>query len=634
MSSSPSQAPAAANSPRPDSARARHLNEAPADGKPRLEPTLPGRLRAFALTRGHEPALRHKRLGLWEEITWAQYYRNVSAAARMLAECGLGPGDHIAILSDNRPQWLYADLAAQALGARSVGLYATSPASDVAYLLNHSGSKVLFCEDQEQVDKFMAVADQLPALEKVVVFDPRGTRGYSDARLLHYRDFMAQGEALLDGDGAFMTRCIAALDPDAPAMVVYTSGTTGHPKGAMISNRNACEMIDAFTDLIEFEDHEQGLSYLPLCHVAEKIFSVFLPLTKGMVVHFGESIETVQEDLREVSPTLFLGVPRIWEKIHTSVNIKLENASWLKRALAKYFLEKGHEIQTRRRERRATAIDGVMWFLGDMLIYRALQERLGLRRCRLAATGAAPIAPEMLEWFRSFGVLVHEGYGMTELSGVSHINPPEQVRLGTVGLPIRSIEERIADDGEILLRGPSIFVGYLNDEEATRATIDSDGWLHTGDVGKLEDGYLTITGRKKEIIITAGGKNLSPERIENALKASSYVKEVIAIGDRRKFVAALVQIEYDTVGNWAQGQGIQYTSYQDLASKDEVQALLAKEIARCNDVLARVEQVRSFRILPRQLQQEEGELTPTQKVRRSHVHARYAELIETMYTSA
>ena len=639
MANSPSTAPAAlpserAEAPRRSTPPARHLSVAPKDAQARLEPTLPGRLRAFAQTCGDQPALRQKRRGLWEEVSWSDYYARVSATARVLAEHGIGPGDHVAILSDNRPEWLYADLAAQALGARSVGIYATSPASDVAMLLQHSESKVLFCEDQEQVDKFMEVAGELPSLQQVVVFEPRGTRGYPDARLTPWSEFLAGGEALMRDDGAFMTRCIAELDPDAPAMVVYTSGTTGRPKGAMISSRNACEMIDSFATLFEFGPQEQVLSYLPLCHVAEKIYSVLLPLTEGVVVHFGESIDTVQEDLREVSPTVFLGVPRIWEKIHAAVTIKLKNASWLKRTLSAFFLRKGQEIQARRRRSEATMLDRVMWALGDLLIYRALQDRLGLRRCWLPGRGAAPIAPELLEWYRCFGVEICEGYGMTELAGVSHINPLDGNRVGTVGVRIPALEQRIAEDGEILLRGPAVFVGYLHDEAATRDTIDDEGWLHTGDIGCIEDGYLTITGRKKEILITAGGKNLSPERIENAIKTSPYIKEVVAIGDRRKFVAALVQIEYDTVGYWAQARDIQYTSYQDLAGKDAVVALVHEEIARGNDGLARVEQVRSFRILPRQLQQDDGELTPTQKVRRGAINERYGSLIESIYTSA
>jgi long-chain acyl-CoA synthetase len=597
-----------------------------------LEQTLPGRLLRFARTRGERPALRHKRLGIWQEITWAQYYRNVAATARMLHELGVSPGDHVAILSDNRPEWLYVDLATQALGARSVGVYQTSPSGDVGYIVNHSRSVVLVCEDQEQVDKFMAIAGTTPSLRHVIVLEPRGTRGYGDQRLLTWDEFQRDAAALHDADPEWLDARIGALDPRAASMVVYTSGTTGQPKGAMISSANVCSTIDNIAKLYAAGEQDLVLSYLPLCHVAEKIYSVFLPLSTGLIVHFGESIDTVQEDLREVSPTIFLGVPRIWEKMHASLLIRMQNSSWLKRKLFFHFVERGREIAQRRADGRQRLRDRIDWALGDLLVFRPLQERLGLRRCRLPGSGAAPIGNELLAWFHGVGVTILEGYGMTELAGASHFNPPGKNRMGTVGLPIAGLEQKLADDGEILIRGPGVFLGYLHNEAATAEMIDADGWLHTGDVGAIDEhGYLSITGRKKQIIITSGGKNLSPEKIENALKTSPFVKEAVALGDRRNFVSALIQIEYDTVGDWAQRKGIAYTSYPDLAAKPEVVALIETEIKRCNDLLAQVEQVRAFRILPKELNQDDGELTATQKVRRSLMPAKFGPLIESMY---
>jgi long-chain acyl-CoA synthetase len=510
-------------------------------------------------------------------------------------------------------------------------------------ILEHSQSKVLVCEDQEQVDKLMAIREptrpgaepiQTPALTQVLVLDPRGTRGYDEPRLLAFEDFLQRGQSLLDAEPDFVERRLAELDPDAPAMVVYTSGTTGTPKGAMISSGNACAMIDAFSEVIATGPDDLILSYLPLCHVAEKIYSVFLPLSTGVVVHFGESIETVQDDLREVSPTIFLGVPRIWEKMASMVLTRMQDASWPARTLYAYFERRGRAIDTRRRRGLATWLDGLLWLLGDLLIFRPLQERLGLRRCWLPGSGAAPIAPELLRWFHGLGIPIVEGYGMTELAGVSHINPPSQLRVGTVGPPIPALEQRVADDGELLLRGPSVFLGYLHDAAATRDAIDEDAWLHTGDLAEIDDdGYLRIVGRKKEIIITSGGKNLSPEKIENALKTSPYIKEAVAIGDARQFVSALVQIEYETVSRWAQEQGLTHTSYEDLASRPEVARLVEQEVQRCNAQMARVEQVRSFRVLPKELRQDDGELTPTQKVRRTVIGERFGALIEQMYAA-
>ena len=585
-----------------------------------LQSTLPGLLAMHARTRGDRVALREKRLGIWREVTWRDYYVHVRATACRLRELGVRPGDHIAILSDNRTEWLYADLGAQALGARSVGIYQTNPPGDVAYILRDSGSVVLFCEDQEQVDKAVAIAGETPTVRHVIVFEPRGTRELADARLMSWDDFLARGKALAQQEpgGAFDER-LAALDPAAPSMVVYTSGTTGPPKGAMISSKNVLEVSAAFNQQMGFTEDDTVLSYLPLCHVAEKILSMFLPLTSGAIVHFGEAIETLQADLREVSPTIFLGVPRIWEKMNATVAVKMQDSSWLKRALYNFF--------TKPRERSV-----LMRKLGDLLVYRPLQERLGLRRVRWALTGAAPISPDLIRWYHRIGVPVVEGYGQTECAGISHINMPGKDRVGTVGTSAPLVEHRLADDGEILLRGPNVFCGYLNQPEATAATVDAEGWLHTGDIGVIDkDGYLTITGRKKDIIITAGGKNLSPEKIENALKTSPYIKEAVSIGDRRKYVAALVQIEYDNVGNWAMRRGLPYTSYQDLAAKPEVIDLVAKAIDTANELLAPVEQVKAFRLIPKELSQDDGELTATQKVRRREVLATFSQLVEEMY---
>ena len=586
--------------------------------------TLPGLLAEHARVRGDRVALREKKLGVWQEVTWRGYFETVRATALALQAAGVRAGDHVAILSDNRPEWLYAELGAQAVGARSVGIYQTNPPADVAFILNDSRSVVLFCEDQEQVDK--AVAVEAPSVRTIVVFDPRGLRDLRDDRIVYWDAFLANGRAL---PAAGFDATLAALDPAAPAMVVYTSGTTGNPKGAMLCANNVLEVSRAFNAMARLDDTDTILSYLPLCHVAEKITSLFVPLTTGAVVHFGEAMETVQADLREVSPTVFLGVPRIWEKMHAAVTVKMQDSSWLKRRLFDYFTRKGRAIAMR--DERSLA-DRAVWALGDLLVYRPLQERLGLRNCRYALTGAAPIGVDLIRWFRGIGVTMYEGYGQTECAGISHVNQPAATRIGTVGKAVPLVECKLADDGEILVRGPNVFCGYLNNPEATAQTVDHEGWLHTGDIGTIDaDGFVTITGRKKEIIITAGGKNLSPEKIENALKTSPYIKEAVSIGDARKFVAALVQIDEDTVGNWATRRGLAYTSYGDLAAKPEVIALVEQAIGDANELLAPVEQVKQFRILPNPLSQDDGELTATQKVRRREIAKLYADLIESMY---
>jgi len=606
-----------------------------------LERTLPGRLVLYARSRPDVPALREKRLGLWKEISWRQYFENVAATARQMYALGIRTADHIAILSDNRPEWLYADLAAQGLGARSVGVYQTNPPEDVAYIVTHSASKILFCEDQEQVDKAIEIRDETPECQHIVVFDPRGTRHYDDPRLMTWDDFLARGRELLkaeDNGFDWFTKATEAVDPEQPSMVVYTSGTTGPPKGAMISNKNVIGPALRLNPVLGASDKDTVLSYLPLCHVAEKIFSLFLPLTCGATVHFGESIATVRQDIAEVSPTVFLGVPRIWEKMHASVTLKMRDSSFLKRRLFNFFIARGQAIARRKNangNRFANILDRLIWFVGDMLVFRALQERLGLRNCRLGVSGAAPISPDLLRWFAGIGVPVYEGYGMTECGGVSHTNMIEDNRIGTVGRPAPGIEQQLAEDNEILIRGENVFCGYLHNEEATRSTIDEEGWLHTGDVGSIdEDGFLRITGRKKEIIITAGGKNLSPEKIENALKMSPYVKEAVALGDAQKFIGALIQIDYDAVGDWAQRKEIPYTSFEDLALNPETRKLIDKEVAKANELLARVENVRKFELFRKELHQDDGEMTATQKVRRRAVKEIHADLIEAIYGSS
>jgi long-chain acyl-CoA synthetase len=585
--------------------------------------TLPARLFGLAEARGDAVALREKELGIWREISWGGYLDAVVRAAGALHAAGVGPGDCVAILSDNRTEWVFADLAAQALGALSVGIYPTNPPADVAYVLAHSRSVILFAEDQEQVDKAVAIREQTPGVRAVVVFDPRGTRGLDDDRLVPWSAFCAAGEGTTR---AWFDERLAERDPEAPSMVVYTSGTTGPPKGALLSPRNVLSSADAVAPTLGVGARDTLLSYLPLCHVAEKIFSLFLPLSTGAVVHFGESIATVQADLREVSPTVFLGVPRIWEKMAAGVQLRMEDSWWLPKALYRGLL-------AGRRARGRRGLLGLgLWILGDVLVFRALQERLGLRRCRLPMSGAAPISGELLAWFAAVGVPVAEAYGMTECGGASHVQAPAEARPGTVGAAIPGTDCALGPDGEVLMRGPHVFCGYLHDPEATAAAIDADGWLHSGDLGSLDaDGFLSITGRKKEILITAGGKNLSPERIENALKASPYVKEAVAVGDGRRFVGALVQIEPEAVGRWAAGRGIAYTDFEDLSGQLDVEALVAAEVRAANEGLAPVEQVKGFRLLRKELHQDDGELTATQKVRRSAVLERHAALVEAIY---
>jgi long-chain acyl-CoA synthetase len=591
----------------------------------RIGHTLPGRLAVFAQYWPDRVALREKHRGLWRAFSWREYQVQVLAFADALARSGVKAGDAIAIISDNRPEWLFADLGAQALGVLSAGVYVTNPAPDVAYVLNHCRARVVVCEDQEQVDKVLGSPEPLPELVRIVVIDTEGTREYDDPRLVSWDAFVAESlPRARERTAADVQAQFGALDASRPAVIVYTSGTTAQPKGALLTASQMLSMSGTYFDELGGTEDDTLLSYLPLCHVAEKIFSQFTPLTSGATVHFGESLDTVRQDLVEVSPTIFLGVPRIWEKIHAGVEVAIRNTSPEKRALYQWALG----VAMRHHQ---SGKGGVARRIADILVLRPLRERLGLGRVRIAVSGAAPIAPELLHWFHAIGVPILEGWGLSESCGISHVNLPNAYRIGTVGRALKGVDCRLGDDGEILIKGPHIFAGYLHNDAATREAL-TDGWLHTGDLGEIDaDGYLRIVGRKKEILINAGGKNLSPAKIENALKTSPYIKEAAAVADGRAFTSALIQIEGELVGDWAMRQGLTYTSFEDLAGKPEVVKLVDGEVRRINEMLARVEQVRAFRLLPKELHQDDGEMTATQKLKRRVVYDKFSALIEDMY---
>ena len=589
-------------------------------------------LPAIVLRRGRATpdrvAMRAKDRGRWNTITWSTYAQRVELAARGLHELGVMAGDRVAIHAENRPEWLIVDLAVQSLGAISVGVYPTSPASEVEYLLSHSEAKVLIAEDEEQVDKAIAVAKNLPHLEKIVVLDPRGVDLSSE--LLAE---LAELEALGRGSTFDVDRSAAAISPESPAIIVYTSGTTGPPKGAMLSHLNLIAAASASGAAFGVDERTEVLSYLPLCHIAERLISGIDAVAQGYVVNFGEGGDSFAEDLREVQPTFFLGVPRVWEKLMAGITIRMEDAGALKRWNYAIWMRLGTGVARRRwKGGRLRGIDKVRYALGWLLLYRPLRAKLGMSRVEGVLSGAAPIAPQVLEFFWAIGVPVREGYGQTENTAQATVTPDDDVRLGMVGKPIAGVEVRIADDGEILTRGAGTFLGYFKDPKSTAETVDAEGWLHTGDVGELDaDGFLKITDRKKDIIITAGGKNISPSEIENKLKVSPFVREAVVIGDQRRYLVALIGIELDVISNWALHHRIGFTTYEDLSSKPEVVSLIGGWVDEVNAELAQVETIKRFALLPKELDQEDGEVTATQKVKRRAIEEEFSVLIEEMY---
>ena len=606
--------------------------------------TIATMVREWAERTPKRVAMREKDFGIWQEITWAEFWDRVLDAAHGLLALGVGKGDRVSIHSEDRPEWVILDIATVAVRAITVGLYPTNPAAEVRYLLSDSGAKVHLAEDQEQADKVMEVIDDLPGLEKIIHVEPRGFRQWrDDDRFIFWDDFLELGRRHREQNPGAVERIMAEAEKDDVITLVYTSGTTGPPKGAMLTNGNVTFCIEHLINNpkrvgeVSVGPDDTLLTYLPLCHVAERIFSTWTLAANGPTLNFAESIETVQQDLREVQPSIFFAVPRIWEKIHATVLIKLNDATLVKRLLAKPAMKAADYIGRTRADHGGEFTLGarLLYWVFNLLVYRALKERVGLRRCRYAASGAAPIAPEVLVFFLGLGVPIYELYGMTENAAVATCNFPGRAKVGTVGEPYIPGTLRIdPDTGEIQTKHDGVFKGYWNKPEKTAEAFTEDGWLKTGDVGEWVDGtHVKIVDRIKDIIITAGGKNISPSEIENSLKTSPYVKEAMVIGDGRKYLTGLIGIEFDTVGDWATRRGIPYTTYRDLSEKPEVIELIQGVVNRTNEKFARVENIRKFRLLPKELDHEDGELTATQKLKRNAMAEMFGDLIEDMYGS-
>lgn len=592
--------------------------------------TLPRLLRDHARRTPNRPALRQKRFGIWNEMNWAEYERAVSHCAQGLLSLGYGRGDHIAILSENRQEWVIAELGMHMIGAVPAGVYPTSPAPEILHALSLTDARGVICEDQEQVDKILEIRDRLPLLRQIIYLDGKGLAHYEEPGLVAYDDMMAAGAKASHGDPDFLDRAMAAHDPDDVALIVGTSGSTGPPKAALITFRNIAFVGEASAANIRQTENDSVISYLPLCHVAEQLFSVFLAMHGGYAVSFGESLRTVQSDLREIAPTIFLGVPRIWEKMRAEVLIGARNAGPLKGLILRAALRDAPRFADHWKKAPGLG-DRVRHALWEWLAYRPLRNALGLTRCNIAISGAAPISLETLLFFRGLGVPLMEGFGMTETAGACAIQRLDEPLQGRIGAPLPGVEMKAAPDGELLIRGGCVFKGYYRNDEATAETL-KDGWLHTGDVVEVfPDGSVSIVDRKKDIAITAGGKNLTPSLIENAMRASPYIKECIVVADGRKFVSALIQFDFDMVANWADRQGLAYTTFRSLAENPKVAELIQREVDKGNAQLSNVERIKKFHLLTKELDHDDGEVTATMKVRRAKITEAYEKEIAALY---
>jgi long-chain acyl-CoA synthetase len=603
--------------------------------------TMPQVLRQWAQTQGSSLALREKDSGLWRRTTWKGYFDTARLLAIGLYALGFRRGDRLAVASDDSPEWLYSDLGAQMAGGACLGIYPTNPWPELQYIVRHSRTKIIVCGDQEQTDKVLdarRAEGGLPDLKTIICVDMKGMRHYDEPGLMSFEAVLDLGRSHEAEYGRLIDQTLAAGQPDDVAIIVYTSGTTGMPKGAMLTHRN---MLHSASEVVRIHgltrETYSVLCYLPLCHVAERSFSTVMQLVTGCTVSFAESVDTVVVNLREIAPLGFLGVPRIWEKMQQSVLYRVKDTTPFQRRVFETCMRLGRPIAERR-----MANGGAFASLGDRLkfaalwlvCFRSLQHFLGINRVGSGFCGGATVSPEVLLFFWILGVPVYQIYGMTESAGVSHTQRRGHTTLGRSGPLIDGLEQKIGDDGELLLRGASIFKGYLFDEAAT-ARAFSDGWLHTGDIVEIETtGEAHVLDRKKDILITSGGKNITPSLIENALKDSPYIREAILLGDGRNFLSALIQIDLETTGKWAQEQNIQYTTYRTLAEKAKVRELVDGEVRRVNDRFARVENIRKFVILSKQLDHDDGELTATMKVRRKIIEDKFRTEIETIYGSA
>ena len=590
------------------------------------------RLRDIASRFPERIAFRDKKFGIWTEISYKEFWLQVNYVGCALNYFGIGKSDKVAIHSENRPEWLISDIGAQAIGAISVGLYPTNPPAEVKYLLGHSESQILFAEDQEQVDKALEVLQDLPDLKKIIYFEDKGLFRYESEKLMKWEDFLEIGKTEFEKDKEFVNSRIDEIKSEDIALMIYTSGTTGPPKGSMLSHGNL-EWVSSIIPEISFTpgiDNPEYLSYLPLCHVFGRLVDEIIGINTIGTINFAESIDTVQQDLAEIQPSIFPAVPRILERMHAGTLVRMRDASRLKQLLFKTASYFGNITAKRRLKNPNDFIAKITNFLAQMIAFRSLRKKLGLLNIDNAVSGAAPISPEILRFFMSLGVPIYEGYGMTENSAIATGNTPDKVKLGTVGTPQAGTELKLADDGEILVRHPGVFKGYYKNEEATKEVIDEDGWLYTGDVGEYDGEFLKIVDRKKDIIITSGGKNVSPSEIENNIKTSPFIKEAIVIGDDRKFLSALIGIEYDIVSNWALRKNIAHTTYRNLSENEEVQNLIWDEIQKANEYTSSL-QIRKFRMLTKELDHEDGDLTATQKAKRNVIMEKFSDLIEDMY---
>jgi len=594
--------------------------------------TLPAMFFNAVRMRGDNVAVRQKELGIWRSVSWREFGETVRAVGHGLIALGLQPGDVVSVLANTRKEWLYADLGALAAGCVSSGIYPTDSPAQVEYLCADSDTRVLFVENEEQLDKALEVRPRLPRLRSIVVFDTKGLESFSDPQVTTLERLLEEGRALAAREPALWEQRLAARGPDDLAILIYTSGTTGRPKGAMLSHRNILHTLRGLNRAGALDERDERIAFLPLCHVAERVVGSYISLYDGARINFVEHPQTVPENVREIQPTHFGAVPRVWEKFYSAVRIAVAEGTKLEQWAYARAIDCGGRVADLVIDGRPVpALLKLAWRCWDFACLANIRRMIGIDRARLLVTGAAPISPDLVRWYLSLGVPMAEVWGQTECCGVATIMPIARIKPGSIGTAAPYNEVRLAEESELVVRGDNVFMGYLNQPEKTAETL-RDGWLRTGDVGTVDaEGFYRITDRMKDIIITAGGKNVTPSEIENQLKFSPYITDAVVIGDKRPYLVVLVMIDQENVERFAQDRDIPFTNYASLCRAPQVQELIRGEVDRVNRQFARVEQVKDFRLIEQQLTAEDEELTPTMKLKRKFVNQKYAGLIESMY---
>ncbi|GAA6736026.1 long-chain fatty acid--CoA ligase [Thermus oshimai] len=595
--------------------------------------TLPQLLRLRALEEGDRVALREKDLGIWNEITYAEYYEKVLLFAHGLLSLGFNPGDRLAILADNIPEWLYAELGAQAVRGISVGVYQSSLPPEIAYMLTYTGASIVLAEDQEQVDKLYEIRNEIPQVRHVIYEDEKGMGGYRDPWLLSFQEVLERGREHRTKHPEAVEKLLLSASPEEVCHLSSTSGTTGRPKAAMLRHRNMVHMGVALQGVDPLAPTDDYLSFLPLAWIGEQMMSVAMALTGGFAVNFPEAVETAMHDLKEIGPHVMFSPPRVWESIQSNIFVRISESPRFNRFVYERLLRIGYRAaEYRMRGRPMPLALRLAYWLSDQLLFKPLRDQLGFLRLRRAYTGGAALGPDTFRFFHAIGVNLKQIYGQTEIIGIAFVHRDGDIRYDTVGKPIPGTEVRISEEGEILCRSDAVCAGYWERPEATAETF-RDGWLHTGDAGYLtEDGHLVVIDRLSDVMRTQSGEIFSPQFVENKLKFSPYIKEAVVFGDRKPYLAAFLNVDPQTVGKWAEDRGLAYTTYLDLSTKPEVAELIQKEVERVNRDLPEALKVRRFLLLPKLLDADDEELTRTGKVRRGLIARKYGPLVEALYS--